>query len=113
MNLHNSGHHNNSIIAGMLLTAMTVFFSIPANTFAGSYMFADESAPNTIAHPTNYTGSGGSITVTVGIDPSSANASDMVIPVKNIITTMNRLQATTENLISGGNNNIPSGSIDL
>lgn len=93
-----------------VLASLLLFYS---NTNAGSYMFAGESTLNRITHPTNYTGSGGSITVTVGIDPTSAYASDMVIPVKNIITTINRLHVTTDNLIRGDNNTIPSNAYDF
>ena len=93
-----------------VLACLLLFYS---NTSAGTYMFVGESAVNMITHPSGYTGAGGVITVTVGIDPTSANASDMVITVKNIINTVNRLQPTIENLISGANNDIPSGSIDF
>jgi hypothetical protein len=37
----------------------------------------------------------------------------MEIPVQNNINIYNRLQPTTGNLVSGGNNNIPSGQIDF
>ena len=68
---------------------------------------------NTVAHPTSYTGQGGTLTVRVCIVPNSANAAAMVIPVQNNINIYNRLQPTTGNLVSGGNNNIPSGQLDF
>jgi hypothetical protein len=52
------------------------------------------------------------VTVTVGIDPTSLNAAEMVTPVQNVIATWNGLMPTTGNIISGGANNIPPGMFD-
>jgi hypothetical protein len=82
--------------------------------FAGTFIFAGESnGVDTVAHPTSYTGQGGTLTVRVCIAPNSANAAVMEIPVQNNINIYNRLQPTTGNLGSGGNNNIPSGQVDF
>ena len=82
--------------------------------FAGTFIFAGESnGVDVVAHPTGYTGSGGALTVRVCIAPNSANAAAMDIPVQNNITIYNRLQPTTGNLVTGGNNNIPSGQVDF
>jgi hypothetical protein len=82
--------------------------------FAGTFIFAGEAnGVNAVTHPTSYTGQGGTLTVRVCIVPNSANAAAMAIPVQNNINIYNRLQPTTGNLVSGGNNNIPSGQIDF
>ena len=83
--------------------------------FAGTFIFAGESnGVDVVAHPTGYdTGSGGTLTVRVCIDPNSANAAAMEIPVQNNITIYNRLQPTTGNLVTGANNNIPGGQVDF
>ncbi len=81
---------------------------------AGAYAFSgDANDVDLITHPTGYTGTGGTLTITVGIDSTSVNASEMVIPVQNIINTFNQLQVTSQNLVSGGSNNIPAGFIDF
>ena len=81
---------------------------------AGAFIFASESnGVNVVTHPASYTGQGGTLTVRVCIDPNSANATAMEIPVQNNINIFNRLQPTTGNLVSGGNNNITGGQLDL
>ncbi len=66
-----------------------------------------------VTHPIGYTGTGGVIPVTVGIDPTSAFAAQMVTPVQNTVNTWNSLSPTTGNLISGGANAIPVFSFDF
>ena len=85
-----------------------------ANCSAGAFIFAGEaSGVDVVTHPTSYTGQGGLLTLRVCIVPGSANAAAMEIPILNNINIYNRLQPTTGNLLSGGNNNIPSGQIDF
>ncbi len=73
----------------------------PATALAGGYMFAIETGfSDVVTHPSGYTGSGGTLTVTVCIDPDSANASDMVIPTQNVIRTWNARVPTTGNVVS-------------
>jgi len=82
--------------------------------FAGTFIFAGESnGVDVVAHPTRYTGQGGTLTVRVCIVPNSANAAAMEIPVQNNITVYNRLQPTTGNLVAGANTNIPGGHVDF
>ena len=100
----------------LLIVVLTLSFSLAQVKAleAGGYVFAGETnGVDLITHPEVYTGTGGALALTVGIDPTSANASDMVIPVKNMINTINRLEVTTQNLVSGGNNNIPPGYFDF
>ena len=51
--------------------------------------------------------------IRVGIDPGSPYAAEMVEPIKNIISVFNNLTVTTGNLISGGDNDIPSHAFDF
>jgi hypothetical protein len=96
-------------IAGLLLGLV-----VSANSFAGAYIFAGEAnGIDLVTHPNTYTGSGGTVTVRVCIDPASPNATNMEIPIQNNINIFNRLQPTTGNLIGGGANNIPGNQVDL
>jgi len=66
-----------------------------------------------ITHPTGYSGAGGTVDVSVCIDPKSPYAIDMVIPVQNVVGTYNALTPTTGNLKFGANNDIPATAIDF
>lgn len=86
----------------------------PAPSTAGTFIFSGESnGVDIVTHPTGYDGTGGTVTVTVCIDPASPNAADMEIPVQNIVATLNGLQPTTGNVVSGGDNNVPATSVDF
>src|SRR5262245_35614254 len=57
----------------------------PRAAQGGAFIFAGEgNGVDVIAHPAAYTGSGGSLNVTICIDPSSANAASMVKAETNI-----------------------------
>ena len=76
-----------------------------------AFLFAGEvNGETVVAHPIGYTGAGGVITVSVGIDPTSANASDMVISTQNVIAIYNEALSTTGNLDFGP---LPSGNYDF
>ena len=97
---------------GVGLTVLVLF--APAAVRAGAFIFAGEvNGIDVVAHPTGYTGSGGPLSVTVCIDPTSANAADMEIPVRNIVDTWNQRAPTTGNLLFGGNNEIPTNGVDF
>jgi len=84
------------------------------NVHPGTYIFAGESyGADLVTHPSDYNGTGGTLTVRVCIDPTSTNASSMELSVKNIINEYNRLQPTTGNLQLGGSNNIASNEVDF
>ncbi len=74
---------------------------------------AAQAQVDTVTHVLGYTGTGGVISITVGIDPTSANAAQMVTPVQNTVNTWNALSPTTGNLITGGANAIPFFSFDF
>ena len=82
--------------------------------FSGAYIFADETnGVNIITHPGTYTGTEDIVTIRVCIDPASPNAMDMEYSVQKNIAEYNQLIPTTGNVLSGGNNNIPSDAIDF
>jgi hypothetical protein len=85
----------------------------PHQAHAGAYIFAGEgNGVDVVTHPAAYTGSSGALTVTICIDPTSANAASMVVPTQHIAATFNGLLPTTGNIQTGSSNNVPSSSID-
>lgn len=96
-----------------LLLALAVSGLFPGIASAGTFLFADEGFEDTIVHPADYDGTGGLLEVVVCIDPGSAHAAEMVLPVENLVRTINALEPTTANLVTGGDNNIPPGQIDF
>jgi hypothetical protein len=86
----------------------------PTPLSAGGYLFAnEENGPDIITHPSGYTGTGGVLDVEVCIDSTVPDAQAMEISVRNVVTELNRMTASTPNLFFGGNNNIPAGLIDF
>lgn len=88
--------------------------AIPSNINSFAFVFASASnGVDLVTHPIGYIGAGGNLSISVGIDPTSANATDMVTPIKNAIIIINALNATTSNLKTGASTNVPSGSQDF
>lgn len=89
-----------------------IITSLPVNdSFPFAFVFAGESnGIDVICHPIGYTGMGGALTITIGIDPASANATDMVISTQNVINVLNNLVATTGNLTTA---NVPLTEYDF
>jgi hypothetical protein len=82
--------------------------------YSGAYIFAGEgNGVDLITHPLGYTGVGGTLSISVWINPASANAAAMAISVQNVVNTFNGLGLGTGNLVSGASNNIPAGAIDF
>lgn len=69
-----------------------------ANAFA--YIFTGFGA-DIVTHAKGYNGTGGTISVSVGIDATSAFATEMQISVQNVVNTWNGKAATTGNLSFG------------
>lgn len=66
------------------------------------FIFAGESnGVDVVTHPAGYTGTGGVLNVTVGIDPTSVFIPQMTPAVLNVIATWNALIPTTGNIKSG------------
>ena len=95
----------------MSCTAALLFSATSAQ--AGAYIFAREGVENRITHPSDYDGTGGVLNVGVCIDSTSDNANEMLAPVRNIVETINQMQAISGNLYFGNSNNIPSNFIDF
>lgn len=70
----------------------------PRATHAFSYVFADQIGANTVTHSIGYTGVGGNIVITIGINPASLHASEMVVSAENAIFRWNELAPTLGNL---------------
>ena len=86
---------------------------ITSRLTAGGFVGAGDGFEDLIAHPPGYTGSGGALEVTVCIDPSATNAAAMEIPVRNAIFEINKLDPTTGNLVSGGDNELETFEYDF
>ena len=85
----------------LLIVALTAGISRDVHAFA--YIFAGETnGVDVVTHAQGYNGTGGTVTVTVGIDPTSSFAAQMIIPTQNVVNTWNTLAPTTGNLDSSG-----------
>lgn len=107
---------NITVTSRLVLCSLLVFLlSLPTNPAqAFAYIFSgDANGLDVVTHPSGYNGTGGVLTVSIGIDPTSANAASMAISVANVIRTFNNLVSTTGNLQFGGATNIPSGEVDF
>jgi hypothetical protein len=98
----------------LLCAYLLVFLGVPAPSLAGAFIFSGESnGVDVITHPIGYDGTGGVISVSVCIDPTSTNAANMVNSVQNAIATWNELVATSPNLLFGANNDVPATQNDF
>ena len=101
-------------IASLPRRLFACLFFVSNAVHAGAYIFADEvNGVDIVTHPSPYTGSGGTVTVRVCIDPTSPNAAEMEYAVQNNIAVYNQLSPMLANLKQGGSNNIPSGQLDF
>ncbi|NKI34828.1 hypothetical protein HFP89_06580 [Wenzhouxiangella sp. XN79A] len=80
---------------------------------AGAYISSSGTFPDRITHPSGYTGTGGTLNVSVCIAPTSESIADMEVSVRNAIFNWNQLTPVSPNLFLGGANDIPSGQIDF
>lgn len=97
-------------LASVLITGLTMNSAGPAD--AAAFVFAGEAnGIDIVTHVKGYVGTGGNVHLTVGIDPTSANAASMVIPTQNVINTFNGLQPTTGNFTFTAN--VPSNRYDF
>ena len=95
------------------IVAAVLVLALAGSAHAGAFIDANESAGvGDITHPTGYTGTGGTLTVTVCIDPTSPHASEMVVPIQNVIRTWNARVPVSPNL-SFSDTNIPFTSFDF
>ena len=95
------------------LAAAVALYPLGAS-FPFAFIFAGEAnGVDVVTHPIGYTGTGGNLTISVGIDPTSVNASDMVVPTQNAIQVLNGLASTTGNLLTGASTNVPFTEYDF
>lgn len=98
-------------LLGLLLGAAPAragaFFFVPGEASDG------DSRVDWIAHPNGYDGTGGNVDVSYCIDPTSANAAEMVLPLENVIRTFNALVPTTGNTLLGAANELPFNEVDF
>ena len=105
--------HQARVISAMLAAVLAVF-AVTRRSDAFSFIFAGESnGVDVVTHQNGYVGVGGDLTLTIGIDPTSAHADEMVTSTRNTIYVWNALSPTTGNLLLGGANDIPSGYVDF
>jgi uncharacterized protein (TIGR03382 family) len=75
----------------------------PRDAHSFAYIFAGEAnGVDVVTHALGYNGTGGTVSISVGIDPTSAFAAQMIIPTQNVVNTWNGLTPTTGNLNSSG-----------
>jgi len=96
-----------SILAGSLVSL------ISGSVSAGAFIFANGDEANRIAHPSSYFGTGGEITVSVCIAPTSESIDDMLVSVQNTIDVWNAREPVSPNVLLGGSNDIPFDQIDF
>ena len=102
------------IAVAVLTAAVGIGTSLAPRLYSWAYIFAgDRWGTDVVAHPPGYRGDGGTVRVTVGIDPTSPHAQEMVPSVRNIVATFNGLRPTTGNLVLGAGNNVPASYIDF
>ncbi|AFY70165.1 peptidase M10A and M12B matrixin and adamalysin [Thalassoporum mexicanum PCC 7367] len=95
--------------AGLISAAVGMTAARPVHSFA--YVFAGEMfGVDRVTHVIGYTGVAAALTISVGIDPTSMFAAQMVTPVQNVIATMNGLVPTTGNLTTA---NVPFAQFDF
>lgn len=88
------------VAAVVALAAITMLVVLPRAAEGGGFVFAGEAnGINVITHPIGYTGASGNISVSVCIDPTSANAADMAISVQNIVSTFNAMTPVQGNVV--------------
>ena len=98
----------------VLGAAAAVGTGLAPSLYSWAYIFAgDRHGVDVVAHPPGYTGDGGTVRVTVGIDPASPHAQEMVPSIRNVVATFNGLRPTTGNLVTGAGNDVPANHIDF
>ena len=96
----------------LLCLSVLLFLLNPAK--AGTFTFAGENlGVDIITHPSGYDGTGGVLTVGVCIDSTSTNATDMIIPIENMVDTFNKRQAHSPNLTFGSDNLLAFNEVDF
>ena len=97
-----------------LVVAAAVAAWLAPSLYSWAYLVAgSDYGVDVVTFPRGYTGVGGTVRVTVGIDPASPHAREMVQPVRNIVATFNGLRPTRGNIVRGAGNDVPANHIDF
>ena len=100
---------NPTRLLGYVLLTVTALLPLE-RVLSFAFTGAQADRLDAVTHPGNYDGTGGVLTVRVGILASSPNAADMVTPTRNVVAVWNALLATTGNVNRGI---LPSGQFDF
>lgn len=100
-------------MTGRAPLTMAVLCCLSFQVHAGAFVFADQTEPDIITHPSNYTGAGGSITVSVCIASDSESIDDILVPLQNTLLVWNELEPVTGNVQPQGQSNLPAGQLDF
>lgn len=95
------------------LLALLLALPVSASVFAGAFSFADLlEEPQTVTHPSGYSGSGGKLTVSVCIDPNSESRDELAMAIKNSINHWNQLKPEQGNSKMAPDSGVPSDHVD-
>jgi len=104
-----SDHRSRTVVP--VLTMLLLATAWAPSLYSGAFRFSDSMGVDVVTHPRGYTGMGGILPVSIGIDPTSTHADAMVQPVLNIVDTINALVPSTGNLLSDAG--VPGDSYDF
>lgn len=91
-----------------------LLLGIPNLNHGAAYIYAgNANGIDIITHPKGYTGTGGVITLTVGIDPNATLTTELEVAIQNNITIWNKLISETGNLHSGNDTPLNSSQFDF
>jgi len=98
-------------ILAFVAVPMLVAFASPVKS--GTFVFAENlGQPDTITHPTGYTGSENELEVSVCVHPDSESRSELAIAIRNSLYRWNQLDPQTENTKLAPESGVPSNRID-
>lgn len=91
-----------------------ILLAEPLNAHAFTFITAGETyGLDRVLHPTGYTGVGGTINISVGIDSSFAFSNEMEVGALNAMRAWMDLNPTNNNVLLGDANDIPAGHVDF
>lgn len=102
-----------TVAAAFGAVAILGIWSAPGLHSWTSIFGGEDHGVDLITYPGGYSGNGGTVRVTVGIDPTSANARDMEQSVRNVVATINSLEPATGNFVFGEDSDVPSDHLDF
>jgi hypothetical protein len=95
------------------LLAALLGCAVAGRAEAGAFLFARESSPDLVAHPSGYTGSNTGFEVTICADPADPEAPAVETALRNIARTWSAPVPESPNLFFGGDNNVPPAHFDF